>query len=185
MEKGTYSGRRVDFSRYATTCFTPTLFGRPEYALAGCGASALALLTGIPPANFITKNKHYSDGFMLRSLRQRGFHTVRLTQCNVSKHSKGISDLHVILVSQLFRQNEATWVVVFNRSCYHNFSVYSLEALSFLNKPILSAYVLSHQKWQRDSGAVVETFPQPKASKGGVNWAAICNSVLGAPSPEK
>jgi hypothetical protein len=71
-----------------------------------------------------------------------------LTMCNLSVAKARLGKQHVILVSQLFRRNEATWGIIFNSAYYHNFEVYSLEALSFLNKPILSAYVVYHSKWQ-------------------------------------
>ena len=44
VDKGTYTGRRVDFSRYATPCFNPFLFSAAKHAEAGFGASALGLL---------------------------------------------------------------------------------------------------------------------------------------------
>jgi hypothetical protein len=165
----------VDFSRYATACFNPFLFSSSENASGGCGASALGLLTGIRPANFIPKNgvKHYSDSYMLFCLRHHGFQVFRLTQCNLSHATCGISDRHVLLLSQLYRKNEATWIVLFNSICYHNFDAYSLESLSFINKPLLSAYVLYHPKWQMTSGALVKPLPISRVSRGDVSWASI------------
>lgn len=165
----------MDFSRYATACFNPFLFSSRENASGGCGASALGLLTGIRPANFTPKNgvKHYSDSYMLFCLRHHGFRVFRLTQCNLSHATSGVSDRHVLLLSQLFRKKEATWIVLFNSICYHNFDAYSLEALSFINKPLLSAYVLYHPKWQMTSGTPVKPLPMSKASRSGVSWASI------------
>jgi hypothetical protein len=178
MDKGTYTGRRVDFASYAAPCFTPFLFSNADHRMAGCGASALGLLIGLPPANFAAPDKNYSDELMLRRLRRHGFRVLRLTQCNLSQTAAGINAKHVLLVSQLFRENEATWVVVHNGICYHNFEVYSLEVLSFLNKPLLSAYVVSHLKWQTIANTPTKPIRKPTAARGGVNWASIHKSWL-------
>ena len=169
----------MDFASYATSCFNPFLFSAAD-GLSGCGASALGLLTGIPPANFAAKmpDKHYPDEFMLRSLRRLGFRVLRLTQCNLSQHTSGVNSRHVLLLSQLFQENEATWIVLFNGVCYHNFDVYSLEGLSFLNKPLLSAYVVFHPKWQIGSGPPAKPSRIPTATQGGVNWESIRKSGL-------
>lgn len=137
MDRGKYTGRRVNFSLYATACFKPFLFSAATDALSGCGASALALLTGIPPAQFVPKNgeKHYSDAYMLRCLRHHGFRVLQLTQCNLSHAMGRITGRHVLLLSQLFRKNEATWLVHFNTVCYHNFDAYTLERCPSLTSP--------------------------------------------------
>ena len=116
----------------------------------GCGACALALLTGVPPEVIARKNNssHYSDEFMLRFLRKREFSVLPLTWCNVSTNKSPIDNFHVLLLSQLFARNEATWLVLHNELCYHGFDVYTATTLSFLNKPVLSAYLLVHPKWQ-------------------------------------
>ena len=148
MEKGSYTGRRVDFGKYATSCFTPHLFGR-EWRR-GCGACALALLTGETPEVIARKNNspHYSDEFMLRFLRARGFSVLPLTWCNLSASKLRINNEHVLLLCQLFTKNEATWLVMHNELCYHNFEVYTPTILSLLNKPVLSAYLVIHPKWR-------------------------------------
>lgn len=170
----------MDFSRYATSCFNPFLFSSPTHFLSGCGASALGLLTGIPPANFAVKNGdgHFSDAYMLRSLRRHGFRVLRLTQCNLSQNTARVNSRHVLLLSQLFQENEATWLVLFNGVCYHNFDVYSLEALSFINKPLISAYVVIHSRWQMISSTPAKPLPKPTTINGGVSWATIRKSGL-------
>lgn len=180
MDKGTYTGRRVDFASYATSCFNPFLFSAANHGLSGCGASALGLLTGVLPANFAAKtpDKHYPDKFMLRCLRRHGFRVLRLTQCNLSANTPGVNARHVLLLSQLVRENEATWIVLFNGVCYHNFEIYSLELLSFINKPLLSAYVVFHLRWQRISRTPAKPLPKPKTTHGGVSWASIRKSGL-------
>ena len=84
---------------------------------------------------------------MLKFLRARGFRVLQLTLCNVSETTSVVGAANVILLSQIFRKAEATWGVIFNGSYFHNFDVYSLETLSFINKPIVSAYLVSHQRW--------------------------------------
>lgn len=49
LAKGSYKGRRVDFAGYAVSCFTPHLFCGEFRKTLGCGAAALALLTGVSP----------------------------------------------------------------------------------------------------------------------------------------
>jgi hypothetical protein len=148
MEKGRYTGRRVDFSPYAVSCFKPHLFQfRPGL---GCGATALALLTGVTPDQIALRNgsKHYSDRFMRRFLREHGCEVLLLTQCRVSAAVTRIGGEHVVLVSQLVLRNEGTWGVLYNDYFFHNFGIYSFESVSFLNKPILSAYLVAHPRWR-------------------------------------
>jgi hypothetical protein len=170
----------VDFSGYAASCFNPFLFSSAVHSQTGCGASALGLLTGIPPANFAVKNQdqHYPDAFMLRCLRRHGFRILRLTQCNLSQNTAGVHARHVLLLSQLIRENEATWIVLFNGVCYHNFDVYSLDSLSFINKPLVSAYVVIHTRWQMIPSTPAKPLPKPTTTNGGISWATIRKSGL-------
>jgi hypothetical protein len=160
VDKGTYNGRRVDFSRYATSCFTPYLFTGSARTRLGCGACALALLTGVRPEAIAARNggPHYPDDFMVRFLRTRGFKVLRLTMCNLSARASKLGNAHVILISQLFRKNEGTWGVIHNGLFYHNFSSYNLETMAFLNQPILSAYLIVHPRWRFD-------LPEPATEK--------------------
>jgi len=152
VEKGSYRGRRVSFEKYAASLFNPYLFPGRDNARHGCGASALALLTGVDPKVISAKNgkPHYSDQFMVRFLRSRGFSVLTLTWCNVSVAPIQIGRTHVVLLSQLFRRNEGTWGIVFNGFYYHNFDIFSLEELSFLNKPVLSAFLVMTPSWHSD-----------------------------------
>ena len=152
MEKGTYTGRRINFGEYAASVFRPHVFFGSMRAQMGCGSTALALLTGVPPETVAAENRsgksHHSDGFMTTFLRRRGFRVLPLTLCNVSASDSMIGKDNVILLSQLFRENEATWGVIFKGFYYHNFDIYSFEALSSINKPILSAYLVFHRSWR-------------------------------------
>lgn len=170
MEKGTYTGRRVDYGRYVAAVFTPYLFSDHIRALMGCGASALALLTGVPPEIIAGQNhqqRHYSDAFMAGFLRRRRFNVMPLTQCGVSASDSTLGQSHVVVLSQLFRKNEATWGVLFGGMFYHNFEIYHLDSFAFLNKPILSAYLLSHPNWRLGQRTKIEPAPKirPKNSR--------------------
>jgi hypothetical protein len=140
----------VDFSPYAASFFAPHLYCGPVRSGLGCGASALALITGVAPEIIASENggAHYSDLFMTRFLRACNFRTIRLTTNMVTGARNKIGADHVLLVSQLFRRQEGTWGVVFQDFYYHNFQGYVLSSLAFLNKPILSAYVVFHPKWR-------------------------------------
>jgi hypothetical protein len=154
LVKGSYKGHRVDFAGYAVSCFTPHLFCGDFRKTLGCGASALALLTGVKPEEVSEHNKfraHYSDTFMLRFLRSRRFRIARLTLCNLSVATSRIGVSHVILASQLVLKNEATWSVVHNGCCYHNFDIFRPNSLTFLNKPLLSAYLVNSPAWKPTS----------------------------------
>ena len=143
-------GRRVAFSPFAASVFAPHLFCGDFRARLGCGASALALITGIAPEIISDKNAraHYSDRFMTGFLKVWDYHLLRLTPDLIARAKTKIGQDHVLLISQLLRENEGTWGVIFGDAYYHNFSVYSLSSLSFLNKPILSAYLVVHPSWR-------------------------------------
>jgi hypothetical protein len=150
VEKGRYTRHRVDFSKYSVAFFTPHIFVGAGRSLCGCGAAALATLTGVPPEIVAALNgqAHYPDSFMCSFLRKYGFSVVSLTLCNISAAKARVGNRNVLLISQLFKRNEATWGVIFNSMYYHNFEIYTLEELSFLNKPVLTAYVVSHLRWR-------------------------------------
>ena len=178
------NGRRVDFAAYAASVFNPYLFHGSYRSQRGCGASALALLTGVAPEIIASENgrPHYSDHFMLQFLRAREFRTLHLTPRNVTTATKPIGTQHVVLLSQLFKKKEGTWGVLFGDTYYHNFDLYALTALAFLNKPILTAYVVIHPKWQIDRSAGA---PSPKLPplRRRLTLNALCKrSALRGPS---
>lgn len=169
MEQGRYTGRRVDFGKYAAAVFNPFLFSCHIRGNRGCGATALALLTGVSPDRIARLNHyqpHYDDAFMVRFLRRRGFTVVPLTQCALSASDSMLGNSHVVLLSQLFRKNEATWGVIFDGAYFHNFDLYTLDSMSFLNKPILSAYLISSPLWRLDHSPGPKPAPAPKAKIG-------------------
>lgn len=151
IEAGFYSRRPANLADFVTTFFAPCLFHDERRAGVGCGATALALLTGVTPAIIAMENrsKHYRDKFMTRFLRRQHYRVLKLTMCTISTAKTEINNGHVVLLSQLFRKNEATWGVIHNGLYFHNFVIYSLDSLSMLNKPVLSAYVVVHERWTR------------------------------------
>ena len=153
----------MDFSPFAASFFAPHLFCGSFRAALGCGAAALALITGVAPEIIATENgdAHYSDRFVVRFLRTRNFRALRLTPDLVTRSKSPIGSDHVLLISQLFRHGEGTWGVVFQDFYYHNFGAYTLSALSFLNKPILSAYLVIHPKWRIGNAADKPTTKLP------------------------
>jgi hypothetical protein len=175
LDRGSYNGRRVEFAKYAASVFNPYLWCGPFKSPVGCGASALALLTGIAPEAITKKNgsEHYSDGFMVRFLRIRGFSVLNLTLCNLSATSSKIGREHVVLLSQLFRKNEGTWGVIHNDTYYHNFSNYLLDTLSLLRKPILSAYLVVHPRWRSNHSKMARPGSKPRGKSGGLTLASL------------
>jgi hypothetical protein len=185
VELGRYTGRRVDFSKYAASFFNPHLFHDGFRLRSGCGATALALLTGVAPEIIAQKNgtPHYADDFMIRFLRRRGFSVLALTQCSVSAATNKVGGQHVVLLSQLFRKNEGTWGVLFNDTYFHNFHIFRLTTLSMLNKPILSAYLVMHSRWRLSR--MREEKPGLKTkSKSGAPALAELRGMRGTSSPK-
>lgn len=99
---------------------------------------------------------------MTRFLHARNFRTLRLTPRIVNAARTKIGSGHVLLVSQWFRPGEGTWGVVYQDFYYHNFEAYVLSSLAFLNKPIMSAYLVIHPKW-RIRYAIKKSTGRPRA----------------------
>ena len=179
MEKGTYNGRRVDFTQYAVSVFHPYLFTGDSRSRAGCGACSLSLLSGIDPIIIAEHNgnAHYSDKFMITFLRNHGFRTLKLTLCNLTQSAGVVGNTQVVLISQLFRRNEATWGVIYDQIFFHNFDHYALEALSFLNKPILSAYMVVHPSWRLDQIIAKQSLVGSADVKKNINWSALSKAL--------
>lgn len=127
------------------------------------------MITGVPPERVAAAHvgNHYADSFMVRFLKRRGYRVLRLTPLSIAGAHSKIGAEHVVLISQKFRRHEATWGVIFGATYYHNFDSYGLSGLAFLNKPILSAYLVVHPTWR------IAEKPKPRAaavkSRGGPN----------------
>jgi hypothetical protein len=148
MGNGPYRRRTVE--SLAAVCFEPHLFSGLERSKVCCGASALALITGIPPETIAkqhTRSNHFPDRFMLKFLRKHGFSLHKITTDLVINGGK-ITDAHVVLISQLLRKGEGTWGVMFGGIFWHNFDIYAVNGLSLINQPMLTAYVVAHPKYR-------------------------------------
>ncbi len=145
------SNRRREVKSLTAVCFEPHLFIARERGHICCGASTLALLTGIPPeriAKKLNRWKHYPDWVMLKFLRSHGFSLHRITSDLVINGGK-ITTQHVVLISQLLRKGEGTWGVMFGGLFWHNFEMFEVSGLSLLNQPMLTAYIVAHPKYRR------------------------------------
>jgi hypothetical protein len=151
MRQGSYH-RRVDFDAFRVRKFVAHVFS-PHYGIKGCGATALALLTGVnpidipyPPGNGDDWTKHYVYSF----LRKKQFDIAELTMRNVTNFShprSPVSGQHVILASIKFIKGEASWVVVHNRTLYHNFEIATFTPYELINHPIMTAALIKHRTW--------------------------------------
>lgn len=158
METGYYKKRRLDWESYEVDVFVPHLFNVDG---CGCGANALAILTGVPPHFIQNTNRqnrnHWKDSFMVKFLKECGFRVHHLTKCDASSAaspdfaSDNITDRHVILSSQLTGKNKASWTVAHNRLWYHNFQICSFQATNLLNLPTLTCYLVCHPNWRREN----------------------------------
>lgn len=147
MEDGSYEDP-VNFAAFAVRKFVPHLFtsNNSLLVLTGCGANALGLLTGEKPWK-IKYRHHWPDEFLLKFLRKKGWNSHKITKYNVTKSKKvswPIDENHIVLFSFCTVRDEASWAVLHNNLIYHNFEITVCRPMEFLNRPILSAYVLSH-----------------------------------------
>lgn len=161
METGKYQKEKdkvIDFTKYSVDKFPLHLWDNTIYKYVSCGANALGLLTGFDPINLDTshnkiyKSDHYSDDFMINLLRVEKFQVIKLTKANLTNPPQigyPIKSNHILLVSQLFAKQIASWSVLWNDLIFHNFEVKKLMPFDFLNWPILSAYVLFKKGWRR------------------------------------
>lgn len=149
MRTGIYKKKRIDWSSFEVDKFVPHLFTLESY---GCGANALALLTGVPPSK-IESRIDWTDKFMVKYLRKAGFTVKEVTMCDVSNNNgffipSNINDLHVLLISHLMTKNEASWSIVHNKLYYHNFQTCSFTGLNLVNNPLLTCYLIMHPNWK-------------------------------------
>ncbi len=115
--------------------------------MAGCGAHILGMLTGVSPYKILGNKGHYSDIMMLKFLRKHGFSVIELNQAKLTNTKQWvykIEDQHVIMYSSLIRKGEASWFLMNNGMVFHKGEIQPANYLSFINFPILSAYVLFH-----------------------------------------
>lgn len=154
METGKYKAKAVDFSAFSCRKFPLTLFSSATAVLYGCGANCLSTLTGEEPGAIASRNKynpHYSDKFMVSYLKKRDFKVVPLTVCGLTGSSDLINNVksnHVILISSMFKKFEASWSILYDGYMIHNQDIVAPSVLEFINRPILTAYVVFREDWR-------------------------------------
>lgn len=139
---------RSDFDAFIPAKFVPHIFNCGSGR--GCGATALALLTGVPPRRIeAPRDGDWSVGRMRGFLAAHGFRLARITSKNVISEypSLPVRREHVVLASMRMTKAEATWVVMHNDSIYHNFEISESSAREFLNHPIVDAFMVTHPRW--------------------------------------
>jgi len=156
MENGKYIKNTTNFNKFVCKKFNPHLYDHVLHRSVGCGASALALITGHNPFKIAAKNKnrdHYPDKFLINYLRKNGYKVITINKCNLTNRETvikyKINSNHILLMSQLFLKKEASWVVSWNDLLFHNFEVSRLDAFGFINCPIVSAYVIYKKSYNR------------------------------------
>jgi hypothetical protein len=153
MKKGKYKDNNTNFALYKADYFRPYLFFSGFYESFGCGPCTLSLLTGLSPTSAILRvdPRNTSDKSLLKALAECEIQNFPITKCEMTNDpvsvASSITNQHVLLLSQLWRRNEASWGVMYNDVMYHNFKPCSVSNLDFLNRPILSAYVLFKPEW--------------------------------------
>lgn len=149
---GKYRRKPIDFSKFRVSRFAPYLFTECS---GGCGANALALITGVHPEKIHNTNKEnesdWRDSFMLAFLRHRKYNVIPLTMCSASQKAAfadSIDEKHVMLTSQLIDKKLASWQVIFDNYVFHNFGISGLKSREFINNPIMTAYIVFHHHWR-------------------------------------
>ena len=136
-----------------------------DYHQYGCGASALSFLTGESSYKIYESHgfkNHYSDSFMVRFLRKRGFKIVQIRDKVLLDRQKQfafedkITEKHVLLYclklgGSKTRQEFGSWVVIFGYPSIfvHNFEITKMKCLDLANFPVYpeSRYIVWRKDW--------------------------------------
>ena len=153
MKYSRYGSGNTKFDKLTLKRCKFSMWDTADYSKAGCGATALGLLTGEDPLVIkkrVRGKDHYSDRYMTDFLRNHNFsvyevNRANLTNKNTWRHS--LLDNHLLLYSLLVQKKEATWFVAYNNYAYHNFEVVKRDYIDFINFPIESMYVLHKKDW--------------------------------------
>lgn len=157
MKAGKYGPGNTKFEKLTLSKVQFTHWDGVTYEKAGCGATALGLLTGKNPIEIATKAKklpkggrHFSDRFMVDFLRRNGFSVFEVNRANLTRDkifSHKIQDNHLILYSSNTIKGEASFFVTYGGYLIHNFSVTRCNYLDLLSFPLLTCYVLHRPEW--------------------------------------
>lgn len=124
-----------------------------EIATAGCGYTAISLLTGEDPWDLRRKNKDNSSvppRVMIPWLKKYGFVVTPVTPdytLNLLKTGKALTHEHVVLAALKMRPEEASWGVLYGGLLWHNFEPMPTSYVTCLTIPPLSSYMLWHPSW--------------------------------------
>lgn len=93
-----------------------------------------------------------TDRKMVDALKHTGLEVVPLSVCSVTNRPSLMNlvvEDHVLLISQMFRKNEGSWCVLHKGNIYHNRKNETafFHPLEFINRPILSAYIVWKKEW--------------------------------------
>ena len=148
MKPGSYS-RKMNFRSFLVNKFVAHLYTGSFEIGAGCGATALSLITGDDPLS-IKNRKDWKSSYLVSYLRKRGFSVASLTERNLTNFGyveHPIKGSHVVLMRIKLIRKEASWVVLHNYNCYHNFETTLMRPYDMLDHPILEAFLVSHPSW--------------------------------------
>ena len=152
MRSGTYGKGNTKFEKLTVKRFPITIWDSYLYGKAGCGATALGLITGISPLEIAKRHNsaHYSDRFMVDFLRKHGVSVYEVNRANLSNKktwTHSLKDNNVVLYSALIQKGEASWFTSVFQNIYHNCEVMKASYLDFVNFPIVSMFVLYRKEW--------------------------------------
>ena len=148
MESGSYS--KVDFGKYRVCKFVAHIFTGAEL-LAGCGATALSLLTGERALLIGPGRQDWTSDYMVGHLRRKRFSVARLTLRNLTNFGSiecPIERSHVVLARIKVVKGEASWIVIYDGMVYHNYEITPLKPYEMLNHPVMEAFLVCHRSWK-------------------------------------
>lgn len=151
MLKGRYRRHSVNLMPYRVSRFIPHLY--LDAGECGCGATAVSLITGDNPFSLNRLNKgkrHFPDKWVVTQLQNRFYTAIPLKWRELNSDgfvAYPIDNRNVVLISQMMFKREASWMVLHNGLVWHNFEPSRIHPYDFLNKPVLTAYVLWHSSW--------------------------------------
>jgi hypothetical protein len=150
--------KKIDFDTLTVSRPNFYLYDRILYSTAGCGASALSLLTGGKPHNINKLNKdkyHFSNSFMENYLRKRKFQLFKITDNRLLKKKDNpleekIKDNHVLLCCMKLSKKSYSWAVIWGQPSFmiHNFEIIKMKTLDFANYPMDSLYIVYKKSWK-------------------------------------
>lgn len=151
----------MDWSKFQTTKFKPSIKD-PKFSPRGtCGVAALAYLTGISQRTIdkkTPKRAWWSDRQLIQYLKAHGFQVVPITpernykskEMNLSMnyYERSLNHLNVILLSQHTMRTEGTWAVAYNHRYYHGEEIEFFSGYELVGNPLWTAYVIWHRSWE-------------------------------------